>query len=311
MALTLITAPTVEPVTLAEARTHLKLGSTSGEPAPTAPAVALVSPAAAGNVDSGVHRYRVTFVTADGETDGGTISPTVTVADKAVNGKVLVSAIPLGGASVTSRRLYRTVAAGSTYLLLASIADNTTTIYTDNIADASLGVEVPTTNSTVDPELVRAIAASRTIVERHTRRALLTQTWELQLEEFPDDDEIELPLPPLQSVTSITYKDTAGAWQTLAAASYVVDAPAGPVAERGRVSLAYGQQWPSTYDEEVAVKIRFVAGYGSAASSVPRDIQAAVLLWVGDLYDARCGGSARNTDAIEALLSSYRSVRFR
>lgn len=310
MALTLITAPTVEPVTLAEARTHLKLGPTSGEPAPTAPTVALVSPATAGNVDSGVHRYRVTFVTSDGETEGGAISATVTVADKAVNGKVLVSAIPLGGASVTSRRLYRTAAAGSTYLLLATVADNTTTTYTDNIADASLGVEAPATNSTVDPELVRAIAASRTIVERHTRRALLTQTWELQLEEFPDD-EIELPLPPLQSVTSITYKDTSGAWQTLSAASYVVDAPAGFVAERGRVSLAYGQKWPSTYEEEVAVKVRFVAGYGSAESSIPRDIQAAVLLWVGDLYDARCGGSARNTDAIEALLSSYRSVRFR
>ena len=33
----------------------------------------------------------------------------------------------------------RIISGGSTYYLLATIADNSTTIYTDNIADASLG----------------------------------------------------------------------------------------------------------------------------------------------------------------------------
>ena len=136
---TLITAPTVEPVTLAEVMAHLRLDASNQEQAPGAPTVALIVPAAAGNVDNGAHRYLVTFVTADGETEAGTPSAAVTVTDKSVNGKVTVSAIPLGGGAVTARKLYRTVAGGSTYLLLATLADNTTTTYTDNIADAGLG----------------------------------------------------------------------------------------------------------------------------------------------------------------------------
>ena len=38
----------------------------------------------------------------------------------------------------TSRKIYRTKAGGATYYLLTTIADNSTTIYTDNTADVSL-----------------------------------------------------------------------------------------------------------------------------------------------------------------------------
>ncbi len=61
--------------------------------------------------------------------------------------QVPLSAIPLGGGSVTSRKLYRTAAGGSQLKLLATIADNTTTIYSDSTADGSLGANVPTSNT--------------------------------------------------------------------------------------------------------------------------------------------------------------------
>ena len=144
----IVTPPASEPITLAEAKAHLRLDASNAEPSPSAPTVALAG-AGAGNVEDGVHRYRVTFVTADGETDGGVISDALTVADKGVNGKVAVSAIAVGGSAVTSRKVYRTIAAGADYLLLTTIADNTTTTYTDNIADGSLGAACPTTNTTV------------------------------------------------------------------------------------------------------------------------------------------------------------------
>lgn len=58
-----------------------------------------------------------------------------------------LSNIALGSASVTSRKIYRTTAGGSQLKLLATIADNTTTTYQDNIADGSLGANVPTSDT--------------------------------------------------------------------------------------------------------------------------------------------------------------------
>ncbi len=46
----------------------------------------------------------------------------------------------------TERKIYRTIAGGSAFLLLATIADNSTTTFTDNVADGSLGAAAPTSN---------------------------------------------------------------------------------------------------------------------------------------------------------------------
>jgi hypothetical protein len=95
----------------------------------------------AGNLSNGAYIYKVTFVTGIGETSLGTASNTITVVDKTTNGQVNLTGIPLGGTNVTSRKIYRTTVGTTNYFFLATIADNTTTIYTDNIADASLGVD--------------------------------------------------------------------------------------------------------------------------------------------------------------------------
>lgn len=115
-------------------------------PIPDPVTVALISPAAAGLVETGVHKYAVTFTSASGETMPST-TVSVTVADLNVNGKVTVSGIPLGPTGTTGRKLYRTLAGAETLTLLTTIADNTTTTYTDNTADGSLSGAVPTTNT--------------------------------------------------------------------------------------------------------------------------------------------------------------------
>ena len=45
------------------------------------------------------------------------------------------------------------------------------------------------------------IKAARDVAETLSLHAMLTQTWKLYLDEWPDGDAIELPKPPLQSVT--------------------------------------------------------------------------------------------------------------
>jgi uncharacterized phiE125 gp8 family phage protein len=259
-----------------------------------------------GNVDNGTHRYRVTFVTADGETNGGDISDVVTVADKTVNGQVALTNIPIGGSAVTSRKLYRTEAGGSTYLLLATIANNVATTYTDNIADAALGAQVPSTNTTADAELTAVIATAREEVETFLRRALITQTWQLTLDRFPGDDFIRLPRPNLLTVESIEYIDTLGATQTLSTDDYDVDTASLP----GRILLAYGASWPLTRSVRNAVTITFTAGYGPAASDVPASIKAAMKLLIGDLFSNReaviVGTIVNQMPAAQRLLWAHR-----
>jgi hypothetical protein len=93
---------------------------------------------------SAVYGYKVTYVTAFGETDGSTAGTATTTSTASLS----LSAIPVSSdLNVTSRKIYRTVGGGSSYLLLATIADNTTTTYDDIIADASLTTAIPTTNS--------------------------------------------------------------------------------------------------------------------------------------------------------------------
>ena len=291
--MTVYTAPATEPVTVAEVMAACRIDADNQEPAPGLLTCALAG-AGAGNVENGAHRYVVTFVTSDGETQAGDISAAVTVADKTVNGKISLSAIPLGGSLVTSRKIYRTVAAGTAYLLLATIADNTTTTYTDNIADASLGAEAPSTNSTGDALLNILIASARQKAETILKRYLVTQTIDYYLDCF---DYQQINLPPLQSVTAITYVDTDGVTQTLAADQYLVDAISAPA----RITPAYGVSWPTTRTQTNAVKIRFIAGYG-AASAVPQCIKNWIFMRVKQLYDNR---DMVNSGSITELPYSY------
>lgn len=273
--------PALEPLTVAEARRQIRMGSSSGEPAPSAPSAALAG-AGAGNVDNGAHRYGVTFVTADGETELGEVTAVITIADKTVNGQVSLTNIPLGGSFVTSRKIYRTVAGGSTYLLLTTLANNTATTYTDNVADASLGAQAPTTNTTANPELVSWIQAAREAAENYTRRRLITQTVDWKLDRFPGGSEVlRLPLGSVQSITSITYLDNAGATQTLPTAEYLSDLPTGSQATTGRITPAYGYSWPTTQNVMNAVTVRMVVGYGDSRADVPAQIKQGMKALIG------------------------------
>jgi len=139
--------------------------TTAGETPPGACTGALAG-AGAGNVDDGTHSYKITFVDADGETEGGTTSNIVTVADKSTDGQISLTSIPTGSGSVTSRKIYRTIAGDTgNYKLVATLGDNVTTIYTDNTADAGLGTDIPI----VPPSKVTITVPSDIIAETGRR----------------------------------------------------------------------------------------------------------------------------------------------
>lgn len=130
------------------------------------------------------------------------------------------------------------------------------------------------------------IPAVRDRAEVATQRALMTQTWDLVMDAFPADGYIEIPRPPLVSVTYLKYRDTAGVLQTWAASNYVVTTPAGPRCRRGRLSLARSVVWPSTYGQAGDVTVRFVCGHAQATAVAPI-LRAAMLLDLGTLYAQR------------------------
>jgi hypothetical protein len=75
-------------------------------------------------------------------------APTTDTTGGALTCVVPVTGIPIGPPAVTARHLYRTAAGGSQLLHVATIANNTATIYTDTRPDAGLGLAPPATNTT-------------------------------------------------------------------------------------------------------------------------------------------------------------------
>lgn len=137
---------------------------------------------------------------------------------------------------------------------------------------------------TADDTLITSlIIAAREEVENLLNRSLLTQTWELILDQFLDGESIELPMAsPLASVTSVEYYDENNSTQSLATSVWSADT----FAEPGRVHLNDGESWPETFVRFDAVKVTYVAGWSSAAS-VPESIKLWIKARVSSLYEQR------------------------
>ena len=157
-----------------------------------------------------------------------------------------------------------------------------------SITDAKMHLRV--VDSDQDDLINALIKAATSNCEAWTGRALIDQTWDLYLDEFPTDDlEIMIPKPPLIEVVSINYTDTSGADQSISSSSFYVD----NVSEPGWVVPAdvLSTAWPVTLDAINSVRIRFRAGYLNANSpadnGVPEDIKAAVKLLLGSMYEHR------------------------
>jgi len=177
--------------------------------------------------------------------------------------------------------------------------------------------------SPFDSSLEDKISSARRLVEFDTNRCLIEQTWDLLYRNgFPwleschseiDPYEIRIPLVPLKAASGIThvkYLDTNGAQQTLAASAY-------DVISRGEPAIivpVYGTSWPSTRDWPTGgnypVEVRFICGYGTAASAVPAPLKRAILLLVGHWHENSEDVTDLNLATIpngyEAIISRYR-----
>lgn len=153
------------------------------------------------------------------------------------------------------------------------------------------------------------VLAARRYAEGYTRRAFNTQTWDYTIDycwPWVKRDcyltrQITLPLPPLQSVTSITYVDTDGNSQTLASDQYVVKTDD----TSGVIVPAYAVTWPDIRWQLSAATVRFVAGW----TQIPDEIRTAIMLHVEILHDRNPNDRELLEAARDALLDPYRVLR--
>jgi uncharacterized phiE125 gp8 family phage protein len=174
------------------------------------------------------------------------------------------------------------------------------------VQEAKDHMKVPGTDD--DALVGTVVLAARQYVESVTGRSLISQTWDLFLETFPD--EIRLPKGPVQSITSITYVDENGSTQTLGASTYTLDSTTDPP----RIVLAYGESWPDVRAQAQAICVTYVAGYGDDPADVPEPVRLSVMMMAATLYEHRemiasGGGISRIPFSVDHLLMPYRAWR--
>ena len=146
-----------------------------------------------------------------------------------------------------------------------------------SLTEAKLHLKIETADTADDSLIAIFIQAAREMAEQYTRRAFISQTWELQMDCFEEDD--YSLITPCSSITSVKYYDASGVEQTVANTVYGLSTSSEP----HELFLKYGQLWPTVRGQEDDVKIRFVAGY----TTLPASIKAAMLLIIGHLYENR------------------------
>lgn len=144
------------------------------------------------------------------------------------------------------------------------------------LAEAKLALRID--DSRFDTLLPGYITAARERAEHETGRVFMPQTWQLLLEDWPD--ELLLTRSPVAAVSLVEYHNGT-AWTTVNGSLYVV------LAQRygAEVRPAYGTSWPTLGSiEGYRVRVTHTAGYANAGA-VPEQVKTFIKAWVGCLLD--------------------------
>jgi uncharacterized phiE125 gp8 family phage protein len=149
------------------------------------------------------------------------------------------------------------------------------------LAEAKLHLRVDGTDE--DTLITALIDAATQDAEHLMQRAVMPQTWALEVPAFPAGEPISLPRPVVSAITHIKYLAAAdGVLTTLDPSAYRLIASD----YIATVVPAYGAAWPSVRAEPDGLRVTFVAGWPDAAA-VPAVVKAWIKLRLGALYAVR------------------------
>lgn len=147
-----------------------------------------------------------------------------------------------------------------------------------------------------DAYIQSLITVAREWCETYQKRAYITQTWELALQEFPEahtdslsdyteTNIIEIPKGKLQTINSFTYKDVYGNAKNLVENTDYIVSTRGIL---GKVCPPYAKifpvepLWPLD-----PIIINFTCGYGTKPEDVPTKVKQAMYLLISHWYENR------------------------
>jgi len=186
-------------------------------------------------------------------------------------------------------------------------------------------LELDANDASKNTQIELYITAAREMVEEYTGLALITQTWKLTLDHWPNDrqpwwdgvrqgsidellqsgraSQILLPRYPLQAVNTI---NSDGVSVTVASV-FIVDTQQKP----GRLIVKRGATWPTVLDNANGIDIEYTAGYGSSASDVPAALRLAIIQMAAYMFEHRgdCDtASAMKMSGAQSLVNTYKVV---
>ncbi len=193
-----------------------------------------------------------------------------------------------------------------------------------NLSDMKIYLRVDGTDD--DTLITDLIKSSSEVIKNYLRRPLISETFEFFMDAFGDDnngdeklisygsgefvgsrnhilgegDYIELPFPPIKSVTSITTYDRLNVGTVFSSTSYQIDELG------GRIYLNEGYSWPDNLRNKEAIKIEFIAGFGDTEASIPLPIKQAIKEYTSCIYDCKSDCDITN----KRTLSPYRLIDY-
>lgn len=166
-------------------------------------------------------------------------------------------------------------------------------------AKAHLRVE----HSDDDGVIAALVAGSRVHVEAQTRRALITQSWRISADNWPEVGRLPIVPAPLQELTAARVYDFNDTAHEVDVQTFVLD--------RAASVLAFAP-WavPAPGRLAAGIELDVVVGYGDAASDVPEPLRQAIRLLIAHWYDNR-GLAAVGTvtvlpSTVAVLIAPYR-----
>jgi uncharacterized phiE125 gp8 family phage protein len=150
-----------------------------------------------------------------------------------------------------------------------------------------------------------AVADAEAIMGRQIMRA----TWNAYLDGYPEDDNLEITLGPVDAITSVKYlADGASVWTTVSSSYYQLDN------SELTARIRFLNSFSPDPDKLSTVDIEFTNGW-AAAANVPKTIKQAVILLASEAYlhpenQMLNFGASLRTTAAERMLRNYKVKRY-